>query len=199
MHFNKRISVFSNLEDFMKQSGKFVSLAFVVFFAALASAARADQIDNPAYKAWSSFKVGSTAVYDQKMAMGAAMNVNTSSTSTLKTIADDAITVELSTASPAPGASPNISTQKIPAKVDSANVKDDGTEDIKVGDKTYHCKVMEIKQSVPGRGGTTASDVLVKIWSNSDIPGGVVQETYSIKSGQYDIQFTKNLKSFEAK
>jgi hypothetical protein len=183
----------------MRFSGKVACLVAVIFMAVFVSATKADQVDNPAYKAWSKFKKDSTATYTQNITVN-GMSIDFKIVDTLKDITDDHVTIEEGTTMSmgGRGGRTDTNTRDISAKVDAKDMKEDGEEDVKAMDKTFHCKVIELKETVPGRGGQTAT-VNAKIWVNTDVPGGVVQMKFSSDVGGESVEQTRTLTAFEAK
>jgi len=145
-----------------------------------------DTVDNPAYKSWAAFKVG-TAIKTQTttvMTMGEKdMTTKTTTTTTLKELTADKAVVEMVSETDMNGT-------KIPGtpmKVDIAakmakdaasqpagtkvTKKGEGDEEVAVGDKKYKCHWVENQTTSDQMDGTS------KVWTCPDVPGGTVKMT----------------------
>jgi len=121
-----------------------------------------DLIDNPEYKAWASFKPGSTITYKVQMAGSDATG---DQKSTLKSVGDAEVVVEQTSKS-------GTIERKIPAKVSPADSKKlgEGEEEIEIAGKKMATRWMEVEK--PGPSG---KKMTVKYWAVEDIPGRAVR------------------------
>jgi len=144
-----------------------VIIALVAAFTA--SASLAEQIDNPMYGYWSHFKPGSilkTTTYSDAAGQKSTMDT----VSTLLEVTPDKITVQTDVQVTAGDQKMKQRTRKqdVPAKIDQrpdASAIKHSTESITVAGKTYPCQVSE----------ETREGMVIKTWTNDQIPGGVVR------------------------
>jgi len=165
-----------------------------------------DMVENPQYKSWSAFKVGtvvkmqmntSTKVGDMEMATKMAM------TTTLKELTADKAVVEMVAEMDMNGTKTAMPAQKqeIPAKVAAGAAsqpagvtvtkKGEGDEEVAVGDKKYKCHWVENQMTSDQMEGTS------KTWTCSDVPGGMVKMV-SDTSKPMKSQTTMELTEFKA-
>jgi hypothetical protein len=171
----------------------------VMFALSLAlSVARADQIDNPLYKAWSSYKVGSNKTLSSTMTVGPGIEVKMDLIVTLKTVADDHVTVETVSSSTVNGQSHQAPPRSAdyPVKIDDKSLTDVGSDTVSAMGKKFDCKVLSLKSGAAG----VASTGSAKVWLSDDVPGGVVQiqATATRPAGQ-TATITWTITAFEAK
>jgi hypothetical protein len=174
----------------MRSSSVIAALATVLFAGVLVASA-AEQIDNPQYKAWSSYGVGSSQTLSGEISGGGA-NMKMEAVHTLVEKSDTQLVVEVSGTMDVAGQKHALPTHKqvIAAKVDPADVQKIGTEQVTAAGKTWDCTIYEGKDtSAAGEGGTA------KVWVNPDVPGGTVK--MSGNGAQGTVTFL--LKSFEKK
>jgi hypothetical protein len=164
------------------------------------SVARAEQIDNPAYKGWAKCKPGSTVTLKSDIA-AQGMTMSTETINTLKELTADKAVVDSATTMDMGGMKQTGNhSQDVPAKVEKGqqtfapdmkgDYKDVGNESVEVAGKKYDCKVMEFTGT--GRGGVTMTG---KIWSTEQIPGGVAKMEMNAMGGVVKMVVT----AFEAK
>jgi hypothetical protein len=166
----------------MCHSIRFAALALVaVLVLAGASPLRADQIDNPRYKAWASFKKGSSRTLDATIQAG-PVQVQTSMQSTLTDVTDDMITVQTQSTSTYAGQTRQSPPhdQTIAAKVDEKELKDDGEESVDAMGKTFKCKVYEASAASMGAANGAKAQGQVKFWTSEGVPGGIVKMTINV-------------------
>jgi hypothetical protein len=151
--------------------GKNVLACLVAFslFAAVAATATAEQIDDPGYTYWAKFKPGSFSTTTTDSDLG-AQKMSMQMTTTLVAVTPEKVTVEVKTTTSAGGRTltPRVATKDVSAKrtkPPNSSIKESKeTVDIKVGEKTYPCRLVE----------ETRDAMVVKAWMNDKIPGGVV-------------------------
>ena len=152
------------------------------------TAARAEEIDNPQFSAWSSFNVGTRVTLESKMNDGMTMT----SVRTLKQKAADHVVIEVLTTLEKGGKKEP--TRPIPvtvkAKVDKAEAKELEHEKIQVAGKTYDCTIYAMEDAAPNYIGTKP-----KIWVSPQVPGGIVKVEMSTPLGTN----TQTLKSVAIK
>jgi hypothetical protein len=143
-----------------------------------------DMVDNPAYKAWAAFKVGTVT----KMSMNSTMTMNDKEmvtkmtmTSTLKELTADKATIEVVTEMDMNGTKTAMPAQKqeIAAKVAKGadtqpagikvTEKGKGDEEVAVGDKKYKCHWVENLMT------SDTMETTSKVWTCADVPGGTVK------------------------
>jgi hypothetical protein len=165
----------------MFQFRKSIAVCAALLFFAIAAIAHADDdmIDNPAYQSWAKHKTGTMVKHHTESdSMGNKTSIDT--TQTLTDLTPDKATIEVKGSMKMAGNSMDMpaQTQEIPAKIkkpdDAAPAGDaqkpkQGTEDVKIGDKTYSCKWTEVTTDQNGTK-TTA-----KTWTCDDVPGNVVK------------------------
>jgi hypothetical protein len=174
--------------------------AAILFLATTASVSVAAQIDSPTYKAWARFKVGSSETLGYTVESG-GMKMEMESTSTLKEVADDQVTIALQGTMNMMGQKRTIParTLTIPAKADQKDVKELGEENVEAAGQTFQCKVIEAKVDQPGPGGKPVH-AEAKMWISPKVPGGVVKtESASHGGPETNGKVTSLLKSFDAK
>jgi hypothetical protein len=169
-------------------------VAFVAIVSLLASVSfAAEQVANPAYAHWSSFKVGSSVTLNGEMKMNnpAAANMPPATmtmTRKLVELTPEKAVVEVTVSMKAMGRDMNQPAKRmdIPAKVDADKVDEtgmfsdpemkDAKTDVKKGEeeidvlgKKLKCKWVECTVT---KGKMTMH---VKAWASDEIPGGLVQ------------------------
>jgi len=151
---------------------------------------RGGQVDNPEYKAWASFKVGSSRTLTG-VHTGGFSSTKVSYPSTLVKVTADQVTLH--------GGGP------VPAKLDQKDIKYVGEESVNVMGKTFKCKVYEMAKKTwnAASGGQKSSQG--KLWISDEVPGGVVKsENQLTEPGpseglQYHRTETFLLSAYEAK
>lgn len=132
-----------------------------------------EQVDNPEYKGWASFKPGSTVTHK-----GGAQNIEQKTT--LKSLGDGELVLELeiSMGGKAMGrpAERKI-TAKLPAE-QAPKVLKEGEEEVEAGGKTLKCAWKEFEKKLPG--GKVAT---MKVFSHGDIPGMAARIDVSLDGG----------------
>jgi hypothetical protein len=140
---------------------------------ALAAPLRAGQIDNPEYKAWAKFKVGSSRTLTGAHGGGASfVATGSSSLSTLLAITSDKVTIK--------GDVPIFGYGPITARIDEKDIKYIGEENVQAMGKTFKCKVYTLPKKTwnAATGGQKSSQL--KKWINDEVPGGLVKEENAI-------------------
>lgn len=162
----------------IQASRRWMLRVVALFAIALAFGVRAED-QNPIYKSWASHKPGTTV----KMKRDSEVNgtkASTEVTQTLKEVTPEKVVVEIKNTSDVDGHKVDTTAipTDIPAKGPSlkTNAKAVATPDVKkseetvkVGDKSYKCKVLEV---VTKTGGLTASS---KTWTCDEVPGTLVK------------------------
>jgi hypothetical protein len=143
-----------------------------------------DKVDNPTYKAWSGFKVGTTVktvTTDSETGGDKAWTLKMTKTLTLTELSADKAVVEVGFETGISGANTQPSEKgrmEIPAKMtkradtqpaDLKATKNEGDEEIAVGDKKYKCHWVETRFASGQMEGT------LKVWTCSDVPGGMAR------------------------
>ena len=159
-------------------------LATMVIGMTVSVALCADMVDNPQYKSWSGFKVGTVLKMQSTSAMkmgDTEMTTKMTMTSTLKELTPDKAVVEIVTEMDMNGTKTAMPAQKleIPAKVAAGAAsqpagvtitkKGEGDEEVAVGDKKYKCHWVENLMTSAQMESTS------KVWTCSDVPGGTVK------------------------
>jgi hypothetical protein len=155
--------------------------AVLICFAFVATAhADDDMIDNPAYQSWAKYKAGTWVQYQTDSEAAGSKNAIVT-TQTLKEIAPDKATIVIQSSMVVAGNKMDMppQTQEITAKIKrppaaaapagDAPKTEQGTEDIKVDDKTYSCKWTQVTSEQNGM--KTNS----KTWTCDDVPGSTVK------------------------
>ena len=168
-----------------------------LFFAS--SVSLADPVENPIYKLWSGFKVGSSRTMTGTMSMR-GMSMDMELKDTLVELAADHATIESASATIMQG-----QRHEAPAHKQTFKARDEkkeewrevGKEDVKAMGRTFHCRVFEGKLPVPAQGGApSGGDITSKSWISDEVPGGAVQMKISLPQGQ---EITYLLKDFQVK
>jgi len=200
-----------------------VNMAAVVAVAQTqpASAPAEEMVDNPTYQAWAQYKAGTTVTLDSKTEVVAeadappmalmSMNI----TNTLKDVTPDHVVVEVKMTMSMMGQNRPMPARetKIPAKIekskadfsaftgskkDDPKVSDvkDGTDTIEVSGKKLECKTKEM--NIEMKQGADTMKGTAKIWSNAEVPGGLVKNVMTTKEPMVSTM-TMNVTSYEVK
>ena len=137
----------------------------------------AGNVDNPEYKAWSKFGVGSMVEY-KVQSEAAGTKTESTMTTTLVEKTDEKIVLETKTKMVVAGNEMTMPAQKrdVPATIDQPEGQGDGPEategkeDVEAAGKTLSCKTTETVNESNGM--TTTS----KVWQCADVPGGMVNQ-----------------------
>jgi hypothetical protein len=165
-------------------------------------------VDNPAYKNWAAFKVGTSITLTHNVRMGEggwAMHDPTGEppgpreirqTYELVDLNADKAVVSETTTEIGENSEAELSTVKItyPAKVKSANIEitpkeklesfAEGDEDVDLLGKKVKAHWVDTKMKIGNR--TSES----KVWMSDDVPGGVIKETVTKKEGSKTLMET---------
>jgi hypothetical protein len=155
--------------------------AVLICFAFIAIAhADDDMIDNPAYQSWAKFKAGTWVEYQTDSEAAGSKNAIVT-TQTLKELTPEKATIVIQSSMVVAGKKMDMpaQTQELTAKIKrppaapaatgDAPKTDQGTEDIKVDDKTFSCKWTQVTTEQNGMKTTS------KTWTSDDVPGSVVK------------------------
>ena len=166
-------------------------VAALLLSASLIHAAEQETVENPAYKVWTKFGIGSSQTSTGEMQAG-PNKLTTETKRTLAEKADDHITLDIASSVDVLGQHHDEPAHqvKIPAKAEKKDVQDLGTEDVTAAGKTFKCHVYEAKGFF-----TKNPEAKVKVWVNEEVPGGLVKMEASSPRGS----LTMLLKSYEAK
>ncbi|HBC85699.1 MAG TPA: hypothetical protein DCZ94_01965 [Lentisphaeria bacterium] len=149
-------------------------VAAVAVFAVCSTVLAQEKVDNPRYLEWSKYKPGTLI----KMEMSMPQNMKSTMTTTLKEVTPEKVVLEMKTSMAIPGMAPqeNVLSVIEPAKIEKAKVKpvspeqmpnckviNKGTEDLKVGGKTYKCNWYEVEMQQQGMKMTS------KMWTCDDV------------------------------
>ena len=139
-----------------------------------------DQVENPEYKGWKSFKPGSSVTYK--------FNREGSSQSgeqkvTLKSIDDNEAVIATEFALAGKGGGKALE-RKVPAKLAAAQVperKEGPEEEIEVGGKMLKCRTLSFEK----KNETSGKTMKMKYWVHEEIPGSMAKvETSFEGTGQ---------------
>jgi len=190
------------MEDRMVSVRRCAAWATVLGLALMARSASAEQIDNPRYQVWSSFKVGSNSTMTGSMDMG-QFKMQLERKQTLTEVADDHVTIEIQTTTNMMGQARPGKPRKetITAKVEKSDVKDLGEETVEAMGKSFKCKVLEFTTEQPAGPGGQMVKADTKVYVTKDVPGGQVKMMSDVinPQNQQHILMTYLLKSFESK
>lgn len=144
----------------------------------------AELVDNPRYQAWAKYKAGTNVKMDMSTNAG-GQNMKSAMTTTLKEVTPEKVVLEMKTSMTMPGmAAPmdNVMTMTEPAKIEAAKIKPTnpeqmpnckvigkGTEDVKIGDKTYKCNWYEVEVESQGM------KVTSKMWTCDELPDKMIK------------------------
>jgi hypothetical protein len=169
---------------------------------ALAATPAGQQIDDPRYAAWASFKVGSTSTLSGNAKAGPIdLEINTKST--LIAVTTDHVTLKTISSTVLNGQQRPTETieETVPAKIESEDQKDDGQGIIQAAGRTFKCEIFEGATDAP-EPGAPKSGGIAKAWISKEVPGGIVKlsATGSLvgPNGERS-QLNLMLQSFEAK
>jgi hypothetical protein len=136
-----------------------------------------DMVDNPAYKAWASFKAGAMVKTEMTTAAG-EMKTQIEQTQTLKEVTAEKAVVEFKMTMVIAGNKTEMPAKNmdIPAKVEKgkvgpkpdAEVKE-GEEEIEVAGKKMKCKWTETKMK------QGEMNITSKVWITTEIPGSMAK------------------------
>ena len=159
----------------------------------------ADLVDNPRYQAWAKYKPGTLVKMDLNTS-AAGMNMKSSITTTLKKVTPEKVILEIKTSIPILGVAPQENAKFIiePAKVEKADIKptnpeqmpnckvnNKGTEDLKIGDKTYKCNWYEMEMEQEGKKFNT------KYWTCDDLPDKLLKSDTKMSMGNTTMILTE--------
>jgi hypothetical protein len=152
----------------------------------LVGIARAEQMENPAYKQWAKFKPGTSATMTNET-VAAGQTTKSEMKSTLKEVTDDKVTIEVATTmevagqkmagpaqsieikkmvdKPADGAKP-ASDKEQPHFKSEAKTSD---EEVKVGAGTFKATKTESNSEASGM------KTKATVWTSEEVPGGIVK------------------------
>lgn len=175
--------------------GRFAAMAALAWLACVAvgtprAFAAADEVENPAYTAWSKFPVGSSQTLASTMQAG-GMNVVVDTVSKLAEKTDTQVVIEITATMEFGGQRRQMPAQRqtIPAKSKKEDVKPLPDEKVEAAGEQFTCKVYQMKQT---QGGETVD---AKAWINDKVPGGVVKMDAKTSQGA----ISSVLKSYDVK
>ncbi len=158
-------------------------VAVVVMCAMCTTVLAAEMVDNPRYLDWSKYKPG-TFIKMQSTTVAGGQNIKSTITTTLKEVTADKLMLEMKTSMAIPGipAQETSTMMTEPSKIEKAKIKpttpeempnckilNKGTEDLKIGDKTYKCNWYEMETEQQGMKMTS------KYWTCNDVLGKAVK------------------------
>ena len=159
----------------------------------------ADLVDNPRYQAWAKYKAGTNVKMDMTTAAG-GQNMKSALTTTLKEVTPEKVVLEMKTNMAMPGMAPieNVMTMTEPAKIEPAKIKptdpekipnckviSKGTEDVKIGDKSYKCDWYEVEMEQQGM------KITSKWWSCNDLPDKMIKNDTKMAVGNTSMVLTE--------
>jgi hypothetical protein len=158
-----------------------LSLLVSLVSLALISSARADQVDNPAYKSWASQKPG-TSISLSTSTTANSQTVKMETKTTLSAVADDKVTVSIDSTMDMNGQKMPIPTQsrdlkktidtnatQSPMDITPDILAKASEESVTVPAGTFKAKVIDINFSQQG------ANFKGKMWFTNDVPGGIVK------------------------
>jgi hypothetical protein len=144
------------------------------------------KVDNPLFTAWSKCEVGATMTLEADVESPDGQKVHITITDTLKEKTADGVKIESVSQHGEQKEEPKTAT--FPAKLDAADAKKTGDEDVKAMDKTFKCKVYDVTFAAVGGEGDM-KDLTMTIDVNDDVPGGIVKAVFHAPDGK-EIPFT---------
>jgi hypothetical protein len=176
-----------------------VTLAALALVLAGAASARADDIDNPKYKQWSRFKVGSFVTMKMVVETGGNKTELENTTTLVELTAEKAV-VEMKGKMALGAYKIDIPANKleIPARIHkpeagSGDAKPaEGTEEVEVGGKKVSSRTAESSSEADG------TKKHVKVWLSDEIPGGVAK-TEQTAEGALKSHMVASAERWEAK
>jgi hypothetical protein len=183
-----------------------LAAAWLGAVALAAPAARAEQVDNPAYQSWAKQKVGTTVSHESTSAV-AGQEFKTEMAQKLVELTKEKAVIEATTKINIPGAPPpQPQKMEIAAKVDAAQakpgqmppgmkgeVKEQGSEKVEVAGKSYTCKVYTMTGEAQG------AKMTGKTWTSDEVPGQLVKMESTIDTQGQKVKSTMALTKIEAK
>ena len=151
----------------------------------------ADLVDNPRYQEWSKYKPGTLVKMDITTVAG-GQNIKSAMTTTLKEVTPEKVVLEMKTSMTIPGMPPQDNATNVvePAKIEKAKIKpvnpeqmpnckvtNKGTEDLKIGDKTYKCNWYEMEMEQKGM------KMKGKCWTCDDVLDKLVKNDIKMEMG----------------
>jgi hypothetical protein len=174
--------------------------AAIAAVAVCTSILAADLVDNPRYQAWARYKAGTNVKMDMATAAG-GQNMKSVVTTTLKEVTPEKLVLEMKTTMTVPGmAEPmdNVMTMTEPAKIEKEKIKPTnpeqmpnckvlgkGTEDVKIGDKTYKCEWYEVEVEQQGM------KISSKYWTCKDLPDKMIKNDTKMAMGNTTMILTE--------
>jgi len=167
------------------------TVAAIAAAAVCTSVFAADLVDNPRYREWAKYKPGTLVKMDVATAAG-GQNMKSAMTTTLKEVTPEKVVLEMKTGMVIPGMAPqeNVMSMVEPAKIEKAKIKhtnpelmpnckilNKGTEDVKIGDRTYKCKWYEMEMEQQGM------KFASKCWTCDEIPDKLVKNEIKMAMG----------------
>jgi molybdenum cofactor biosynthesis enzyme MoaA len=157
------------------------SLASLVCLTLICLSARADQVDNPQYKAWASLKPGSSVTMSTTTSAN-GQTVKMETKRTLSAVADDKVTISVDSTMDMNGQKMTVPTQTQDVKktIDTAasqaptDITPDALakateESVTVPAGTFKAKAIDMNFSQQG------ANFKGKTWFSNDIPGGTIK------------------------
>jgi hypothetical protein len=176
------------------------TVAAIAAFAVCTSILAADLVDNPRYLAWAKYKAGTNVKMDMDTAAG-GQNMKSAMTTTLKEVTPEKVVLEMKTSMTVPGmAAPmdNVMTMTEPAKIEPGKIKPTnpeqmpnckvvgkGTEDVKIGGKSYNCDWYEVEMEQQGM------KITSKLWTSNDLPDKMVKNETKMAMGNTSMILTE--------
>lgn len=165
--------------------------AAIAMFAVSSAVIAQEKVDNPRYLEWSKYKVG-TSLKMEVTTVAGGQNIKSTITHTLKEATPEKVVIETKTSMNLPNmpAQENAISMVEPAKIEKAKIKptnpeqmpnckviNKGTEDLKVGDKTYKCSWYEVEMEQQGMKFNS------KIWTCEDVLDRMVKNETKMSMG----------------
>jgi len=162
-----------SMRTLKRLSGCFV-VPTIVAIMALSTPLRAGQVENPEYKAWASFTVGSSSSLTLKGAGGGGYLRSSggafTNQSTLVEVDKDKVMILIG--SPSDSNKP----RPVSATMNDGIMKQAGEENVSAMGKTFKCKVYETpKITANAADGSGQKSIQTKKWICDDVPGGLVK------------------------
>jgi hypothetical protein len=169
----------------------------------LGTLARAEEMDNPQFLAWTKFDVGSSETLEATVAGPNGREMKVQSTNKLLDKAADHVTIEIVASMNVMGQTRTMPPQKqtVRSRIEKKDYKQIGTEEVSAAGKTIMCKVYEGKgmapapQGPPRQGAAQQGGGTAKVWVSDEVPGGLVKVEAQSEKGKVQMI----LKSYEAR
>lgn len=151
---------------------------------------KAERVENPEYKWWSSFKAGTSVVMTTTLGTGTLFPMTV--TTKLVEVKDDKVVVQMkepATKRDIPKHLDNPMPGFDPKSGEPDGTTEVGKEKVKIGGTEYQCKWFKFKQKQ--KTATGEEELEGQVWMSDEVPGGMVKMTMKTKAGGMTMEATE--------